>query len=213
MVVTVSEAVRRQALDRFRLRPDRVVAVPLAAAAHFRPVEAHPQAPYFLYVGAIEPRKNLPALVDAWRAVRRRYAIDLVLAGKARVDASRLREEPGLRILGEAPEERLPELYSGAVAFVFPSLYEGFGLPVLEAMQCGGCVIASRAVMEAGGDAAVYADTAEEIARAMRMALEMPGWLAERREKSLARAAEFSWERTARLTHGVYREALHRFAN
>jgi glycosyltransferase involved in cell wall biosynthesis len=213
MVVTDSEAVRRQALDRFRLRPDRIVAVPLAAASHFRPVEAPTQPAYFLYVGAIEPRKNLGTLVDAWRAVRRRYAIDLVLAGRARVDASRLREEPGLRILGEVPEQRLPELYSGAVAFVFPSVYEGFGLPVLEAMQCGACVIASRAVMEAGGDAAVYADTAEEIARAMRAALEMPGWLSERRERSLARAAEFSWERTARLTYSVYQEALHRFAN
>jgi glycosyltransferase involved in cell wall biosynthesis len=213
MVVTDSEAVRRQALDRFRLRPDRIVAVPLAAAAHFRPVGAPPHPPYFLYVGSIEPRKNLLTLVDAWRTLRRRCAVDLVLAGKVRVDGSRLQEEPGLRILGEAPEQRLPELYSGAVAFVFPSSYEGFGLPVLEAMQCGACVIATRAVMEAGGDAAVYADTAEEMARAMRTALEMPGWLSERRERSLVRAAEFSWERTARLTYCVYQEALHRFAN
>ena len=88
MVLTVSEAVRKQVLDRFRVRPDRVAAVPLAAAAHFRPVPpAHAGDPYFLFVGTLEPRKNVPALIDAWRAVRRECAIDLVLAGRRRDDA------------------------------------------------------------------------------------------------------------------------------
>src|SRR5262249_49708913 len=151
MVLTVSQAVRREAIDRFRLHPDRVAAVPLAADLRFRPVPvppALPDAPYFLFVGTWEPRKNLPALLDAWRTVRRDYPIDLKLAGRKRADAPPIHAEPGLHLLGEVPEDRLPELYSGALAFVYPSHYEGFGLPVLEAMQCGACVIASRAVRE-----------------------------------------------------------------
>jgi glycosyltransferase involved in cell wall biosynthesis len=213
MIVTPSEAVRKQAIERFRLRPDRIVAVPEAAASWFRRVETPPGTPYFLFVGALEPRKNLPALVKAWREVRRHHAIDLVLAGRRRADFPELREEAGLRLAGEVPDEQLPELYSGALAFVYPSLYEGFGLPVLEAMQCGACVIASRAVAETAGDAAAYADGAEELARAMRAVAERPEWAADLRVRSLARAREFSWERTARMTHQVYEEARRCFGD
>ncbi len=211
MVVTPSEAVRKQAMERFRLKAERVVATPEAAAGWLHPVDAAPQTPYFLYLGALEPRKNLPALVEAWREVRRRHHIDLVLAGRRRADCPPLGEEPGLQLLGEVPDERLSALYSGAVAFVYPSLYEGFGLPVLEAMQCGACVIASPAVAETGGGAAVYASGAAEMASAMLRAAEDPEWRAERRASSLARAREFSWERTARLTYEVYKEACERF--
>ena len=158
MVITPSESVRKQAMERFGLRPERVVAVPEAAAPWFAPVEPAPieLAPiepnirrnrrYFLFVGTLEPRKNLAALVEAWREVGREHAVDLVLAGRRRADYPPLPDEPGLEILGEVSDEQLPALYSGAVAFIYLSLYEGFGLPVLEAMQCGACVIASRAV-------------------------------------------------------------------
>jgi glycosyltransferase involved in cell wall biosynthesis len=211
MVITPSETVRKQAMERFRLRPERVTAVPEAAAGWLRPVEGRSDTPYFLYVGPLEPRKNLPALVEAWREVRRRHPIDLLLVGKRRADCPPLAEEPGLRLLGEVPDEQLSELYSGALAFVYPSHYEGFGLPALEAMQCGACVIASSALRETGGDAAVYADGAAEMVRAMLRAAEDAGWLAECRARSLARAREFSWDRTARLTREVYREACKRF--
>ena len=217
MIVTPGEAVRKQAIERFRLRPERIVAVPEAAAVWFRPVAAGrplgPATPYFLFVGTLEPRKNLPALVEAWREVRRHHAVDLVLAGRRRADFAALAEEPGLRIMGEVPDEKLPQLYSGALAFVYPSLYEGFGLPVLEAMQCGACVIASRAVAEAAGDAAVYAGTPGELARAMSEAVARPEWRAEMGARSLQRAREFSWERTARMTHEVYEEARRRFGH
>lgn len=217
MIVTPGEAVRKQAIERFRLHPDRVVAVPEAAASWFRRVDTRAGQetgpPYFLFVGTLEPRKNLPVLVEAWREVRRHHAIDLVLAGRRRADCPELPEEQGLRLVGEVPDEQLPGLYSGAFAFVYSSLYEGFGLPVLEAMQCGACVITSRAAAEAAGDAAVYADGAEELARAMRAVAERPEWAEELRARSLARAREFSWERTARMTHQVYEEARRRFGD
>jgi glycosyltransferase involved in cell wall biosynthesis len=211
MVVTPSDAVRKQAIERFRLRPERVAAVPEAAAGWLRPVETRPETPYFLFVGALEPRKNLPALVEAWRGLRRRHKIDLLLAGRRRADCPPIPEEPGLRMLGEIPDEELSALYSGALAFVYPSLYEGFGLPVLEAMQCGACVIASRALEETGGPAAVYADSVEDLTRAMLRAAEDPAWRADCQSRSLARAREFSWERTARRTRQVYEEARKRF--
>src|SRR5205807_344438 len=90
---------------------------------------------------------NLRFLVDAWRPVRDRYGVELALAGRRREDFAALPAEPGLRILGEALERDLPSLYSQALAFVYPSLYEGFGLPVLEAMQCGAFVAKPRALL------------------------------------------------------------------
>jgi glycosyltransferase involved in cell wall biosynthesis len=212
MVVTPSEAVRRQAIERFSLHPDRVAVTPEAAPAWLRPVEAPPaDPPYFLFVGALEPRKNLGALVEAWREARRTVAVDLVLAGARRADGPVFAPEPGLYVLGEVPEESLPALYSGALAFVYPSLYEGFGLPVIEAMQCGTCVIASRAVAEAAGEAAIFADTAAALVSAMRAVATRPELRSRHRELGLRRAAEFSWRRTARLTREVYDEARRRF--
>jgi len=213
MVITPGEMVRKQAIDRFRLKPDRVVAIPEAAAPWLQPVTPPPsdRAPYFLFVGTLEPRKNLDQLLAAWRELRRTHPVDLMLVGRRREDFLALTEEPGLRIAGEVPDADLPALYSGALAFVYPSSYEGFGLPVLEAMQCGACVIASRAVVEAGGDAAVYADSTPELVAAMAVAATRPEWVNERRARSLARASLFSWDRAAQATHEVYEEARRRF--
>jgi glycosyltransferase involved in cell wall biosynthesis len=213
MIVTPGETVRKQAIERFRLHSDRVVAIPEAAAPWMRPVAtAPPRTPYFLFVGTLEPRKNLDSLLAAWRETRLQHAVDLVLVGRRREDFPPLPEEPGLRVAGELPDQDLPALYSAALAFVYPSAYEGFGLPVLEAMQCGAPVIASRAVAEAGGDAVAYADTVPELVEAMSIAATTPDWIAERRARSLARAALFSWDRTAAATHDVYLEARRRFA-
>jgi len=211
MVITPGEQVRQEVIARFQLSPDRVVAVPEAAAEWFAPVAVRPEPPYFLFVGTIEPRKNLPLLIEAWREARKRHAVDLVVAGRRRADAPAIPAEPGLRLLGEVPDERLPALYSGAIAFVYPSLYEGFGLPVVEAMQCGACVIASPALRETGGTAAVYAGNAREFAQAMIAAIEHPEERAAWAARSLARAAEFSWQRAARQTFEVYQEARRRF--
>jgi glycosyltransferase involved in cell wall biosynthesis len=191
-----------------------VVAVPEAAPSWLRRVEVPPPArPYFLFVGTIEPRKNIEACVAAWREVRNSRPVDLVIAGRRRADGPAIREEPGLRLAGEVADSELAALYSGAAAFVYPSHYEGFGLPVLEAMQCGVPVIASHAVAEAAGDAALYASDAKEIAEAMRALLHDAAFAAGYQAKSLARAAEFSWDRAAGETHQVYEEARRRYAS
>lgn len=217
MVLTLSEAVRRRAIERFALDGERVVAVPLAAADSLRPVAVVPAAePYLLYVGTIEPRKNLPMLVEAWRAVRARRRVRLVLAGRRREDGPVFESGDGLEVLGAVEEEQLAALYSGAVAVVYPTFYEGFGLPVVEAMQCGAPVITSRdeSVVEVAGGAALHCDAVrpEEWVAAITGLLDDPGRWAEMRARGLARAGEFSWERTARETLAVYRraEALYR---
>jgi glycosyltransferase involved in cell wall biosynthesis len=215
MVITPAESVRRQALERWRLEPDRVVAIAEAAAPWLLPVEAAAdqpvRTPYFLFLGTLEPRKNLETLVEAWRMVRRGLDVDLVLAGRRRADGPAFAPEPGLRLAGEVADGELAGLYSGAVALVYPSRYEGFGLPVVEAMQCGAPVIASLAVAEAAGDAACYFAGGNELAEAMRRMASDAVWRASWREKSLERASQFSWKRAAERTREVYREAIERF--
>jgi glycosyltransferase involved in cell wall biosynthesis len=216
MVITPSEAVREQAIQRFRIEASRVVRVPHAAGLNFVPVEPAPAGePYLLYVGTLEPRKNLPMLLDAWREVRKRHPVDLVLAGRRREDFPEPGSEPGLRLLGLTAEEELPKLYSGALAVVYPSYYEGFGLPVLEAMQCGAAVIASRdpAIAEVAGEGAILVDAKDRRAwvEALTSLFEQPERIRTLREKALARAGEFSWDKTARLTREVYAEAVRRF--
>jgi glycosyltransferase involved in cell wall biosynthesis len=215
MVVTPSETVRRQVIERFGIHPGRIVSVPLAASPHFRPVpQTRSSTRYFLFVGTLEPRKNLETLAEAWRAVRKDHEVDLVLAGRSRSDAPSLTSEPGLRILGEVDERDLPALYSSALACVYPSLYEGFGLPVLEAMQCGTAVLTSRdpAIRELAGGAAVQVEARDTKAwvEAMTAAVTQPDRLGTWREKALERAKSFSWDRTAALTREVYTEAIRR---
>jgi glycosyltransferase involved in cell wall biosynthesis len=220
MIITPGEKVRRAAIQRFGLAPDRVVAVPEAAAHWFRPVEnagAVPVPPYFLFVGTLEPRKNLETLLEAWREVRRKHAVDLVLAGRRRADAPEIQPEPGLRLAGEVPDSELPALYSGALAFVYPSHYEGFGLPVLEAMQCGAVVITSRdpAIQEVSGGAAVHveAEDTQALAEALTAAVRSPENFAGLREKALRRSRDFTWQSTARRTREVYDSARRIFGS
>ena len=148
--------------------PDRVVAVPLAASAMFRPRRGSSSCraakPYFLFVGTLEPRKNVARLIEAWREVRKTHDVDLVLAGRARAGFPAPATRAGsARLWALCPKPICLALYSGALACVYPSLYEGFGLPVLEAMQCGAVVVTSRdpAIMEvSGGEAAIHAPRA-----------------------------------------------------
>lgn len=216
MIVTPSEAIRRAAMDRFRIQAARIVAVPLGVSGWFHPVvTSGSRKPYFLYVGTLEPRKNLGMLLDAWRAARKEIDADLVLAGRIRDDFKEVAPEPGLHVLGQVEESALPELYSAAIACVYPSLYEGFGLPVLEAMKCGAAAIASRdpAIQEVAGEAALCLDATDTKAwmEALKHAATDAEWRKAMAAKALARAAEFSWEQTAKRTREVYVEAVHRF--
>ena len=216
MLITPSEAVRKQAIERFHLQAARVVAVPHAAARQFRPVKVPPEgSPYLLYVGTLEPRKNVSLLLEVWRELRRAHPVDLVLAGRRRKDCPEIAPEQGLRLLGLTPEEELPKLYAGALACLYPSYYEGFGLPVLEAMQCGALVVASDdpAVAEVAAGAAILLDPRDKRAwiETLGALLANPQQIQAMRERGLARAAEFSWTKSARLTREVYAHAAERF--
>lgn len=219
MVITPSDVIRKEAIEQFRLAPERVISVPLAASEHFRPAvndgnQTPRRKPYFLFVGTLEPRKNLPVLVEAWRTVRSETPVDLVIAGRRRADFVELAAEEGLVIEGPVEERDLPALYSNAAAVIYPSLYEGFGLPVLEAMQSGAVVIASRdpALMEvSGGEGALHVDAQDAHAWAEALRAALAGSLGGLRDAALKRAASFSWQKTAIRTHEVYLEARRRF--
>lgn len=163
--------------------------------------------PYVFYAGSLSPRKNMARGVCAFANLAPEFPHDLVVtAGKswrdgeveAEVDRCGVRDR--FRRLGAVPAEDLPALYAGADVFFFPSLYEGFGLPVLEAMACGCPVVAANAsaIPEAAGGAAELADPLDEaaLAAALRRVLADPGWAAELRAAGRARAAECSWDRT-----------------
>jgi alpha-1,3-rhamnosyl/mannosyltransferase len=215
MVITPSDAVRRDAIERFHLQHDRVIAVPLAASASFRPIPApEHNRPYLLYVGTLEPRKNVGLVLDLWRELRREHPIELILAGRRRADFPEIPPEPGLRVLGLTPEEELPGLYSGAVACLYPSYYEGFGLPVLEAMQCGALVIASNdpAIREVACDSAILLDVRDRSAwlEALQTAITQPAAMRAWRQRAVTRSGHFSWIKTAKLTKAVYEQAIRR---
>jgi len=216
MVITPTEAIRRAAMERFHLQHDRVVAVQHAANPCFRPLPtAASRPPYVLYVGTLEPRKNIGLILDLWRELRREHEVDLVLAGRQRTDFPSIPPEPGLEVLGYTADEALPALYSGAAACLYPSHYEGFGLPVLEAMQCGALMLASRdpAIMEVAGDGAILIDTQDRAGwlEALRTAVMHPERMVGIRERALLRAGQFSWTKTAQLTREVYEQAIQLF--
>lgn len=203
-VITPSEAVRKEVMERFRVPAERVRAIPLAAAECFEPVAIRAGGrPYLLTVGAREPRKGLHVALAAWRACRQE--LDLVVVGRDQGVAAT--PEEGVRYTGVIGDQELAVLYSGAAAFLFPSEYEGFGLPVLEAMQCGAPVVISRdpALRETAGGAAQTAGEVEEwVAAIGRAAAQREHY----RAAGFARARQFTWRRTAELHHEVYENAL-----
>ena len=228
-VIAVSETTRGEILARYRLPPARVVVVPEAAAPHFVPLPPPALAavraryglvrPYVLFVGYLEPKKNLDVLLAAVARLRRARAwgeTELVVVGAPGwgADPARRAQALGLdgavRFVGAAPDADLPALYGGALAFAFPSLWEGFGLPVLEAMAAGAPVVASNrgALPEVTAGAALLVEPAPEpLADALAGLLADPALRERLRAAGLARAAAFSWERTARETLAVYRAA------
>jgi glycosyltransferase involved in cell wall biosynthesis len=230
-VIAPSEHTRRDLVATYGLDPERVSVVPLAAGPHFRPVTDGAQleavrrrygiaGDYVLAVGSIQPRKNLARLVRAYsdlRRVRGRSNLpQLVLAGKqAWLYGETLRaiEAEGVAdstvLTGYVRESDLPALYSGALCFVYPSYFEGFGLPPLEAMSCGTPVVAGdrTSLPEVVGDAGLLIDPFDTgaLAHAVERLLDDPDLRADLRERGLGRARLFDWRETARLTLQVYR--------
>jgi glycosyltransferase involved in cell wall biosynthesis len=165
------------------------------------------EGPYVLWTGTIEPRKNLPGLLDAWGRIR--TEAELVLVGPRGWNED-VESRPGVRTLGFVPWDDLGPLYAGAEAFVFPSLMEGFGLPVLEAMAQGTPVVTSRGTSteELADDAGVLVDPGNpaDIARGLERVLTEPALARELREAGPLRAAEYTWARTADLVIAAYLE-------
>ncbi len=199
-VIAVSEFTKRELVELLHVDEARVRVVPNAVAPPFAPDGERAAGDYVLAVGTLEPRKNLPRLAGA----ARRAGVELRIAGARGWGGV---EAAGATFLGFVPDEELARLYRGALCVVYPSLYEGFGIPVLEALACGAPVVTSRgtAMAELVDGAAVLVDPRDEesIAEGIREAIARRDELA-RKGPDVARS--YSWARSAASTVDVYRE-------
>ena len=230
-IITPSESVRSEVCEHLSIGPEKVVAIPEAARRMFRPVplaetvavrrRLKVEDEFILFVGTIEPRKNLLTLARAFDEINRNTPLrpQLVIAGREGWLNDELfsylkSAEMGARVrfTGYVSDQDLRALYSSCRAFVYPSLYEGFGLPPLEAMACGAPVITSRinSIRETVGQAARLVSPTDfhELSEAIVHLLEDSGEREQLSSAGLQRAAGFSWERTAAATLDVYREVL-----
>jgi len=232
-ILTLSEFSRRDIIGTYGIDSNRVSVTPPAAARQFAPVTNATelrrirtsygiQRDYILALGSIQPRKNLVRLINAYTALRRvrpeTELPQLVLAGKRgwlEAETIRAAEQSDARrdilLIGYVPDSDLPALYGSALCFAYPSYYEGFGLPVLEAMQCGTPVIAGNrtSLPEVIGSAGVLVDPFDEsaIAHGLLELIDRRDLRDQLRIKGLARAAQFDWTTTARLTLQAYERA------
>ncbi len=223
-IITVSEYVRSEIIEELRIPAHAVTTIHEAADPLFYPrdresveaMRASMNLPkdYLLFVGTLEPRKNLSMLIEALAACK--HDVPLVLTGwkgwgekEWQEKAKRIGLGNRIHFTGYVDEESLARLYSGALSLVYPSLYEGFGLPLLEAMACGTPVICSNAASlpEVAGDAALLINphNAEALTHAIDCVCEDDMLRTRMKERGLERAAHFSWEKTARQTLEVFR--------
>jgi glycosyltransferase involved in cell wall biosynthesis len=235
-IIVPSEHTRRDICETYGIKSTRVSVTPLAAPSHFAPVCDESEVSrvrelygirgdYVLTVGSIQPRKNLARLMAAYaglRAARPQANLpQLVLVGKRAWlydETLSAVEKLGLSDLtvltGYVSEADLPALYTGALCFVYPSYFEGFGLPPLEAMQCGAPVIVGNrtSLPEVVGDAGLLVDPFDEeaLAEAIAQVINDAGLRARLRDRGLERARQFSWRETARLTLDAYERAAGR---
>jgi glycosyltransferase involved in cell wall biosynthesis len=228
-ILAVSEHTKREVVGLLGIPPERVIVTYDAARAHFRPpdpaaLEAfrtrHSLPEQFvLYVGTLEPRKNLLTLLEAYSQVARQSQVPLLIGGGKgwmfapifkRVEALQLREQ--VHFVGYLEEEELPLWYAAATLFVFPSLYEGFGMPPLEAMSCGTPVVTSNSssLPEVVGQAGVMVSPTDDsaLAEAILRLLQDATLRDELRERGFAQARAFSWRTTAERTLAVYERAF-----
>ncbi|HKY19971.1 MAG TPA: glycosyltransferase family 1 protein [Vicinamibacterales bacterium] len=231
-ILTVSESSKRDILKFFKVSPDKIVVTPNAIDDRFSapPSDEHVtdtreryqlSHSYLLYVGNIKPHKNLERLIEAFHLVRNqgRSELELLIIGDEISKLQALRRAVHkydihryVRFLGYVPDKTLAVLYRLASVFVFPSLYEGFGLPPLEAMASGTPVVTSNvsSLPEVVGNAAVLVDPydAAAIAHGIATVLRSTHLRGELRERGLNRVQEFSWARSVRRVRNVYDEVL-----
>ena len=231
-VIASSEYSRQDLIDTYRLSPEKVTAIPLAAPVSYRPITEKDeldrirkkydvQGDFVLGVGSIQPRKNLGRLISAYAmlAEKRDDLPPLLLVGKKALlfeetlnatDMHGVKDR--VRFTGYVPDEDLPPLYSAATCFVYPSFFEGFGLPPLEAMQCGTPVITGdrTSLPELIGDAGIRVDPfdAGKIADSIEKRLTDVSLRKYMSERGLERAKQFSWEATARQTLGIFERIM-----
>jgi glycosyltransferase involved in cell wall biosynthesis len=227
-IIVFSESTKGDLLSRCDARPEKIAVIPLAAGPMFRPVEDPDRIAevrrkygitkkYILYLGNVQPLKNLPRLFTAFKMIRDklRGECQIVVGGKKRWFQQRVNNavkgyqlDEDVLFTGYVDEGDAPALYTGAEIFVFPSLYEGFGMPLVEAMSCGVPVVTSNvsSIPEVVGDAALLVNPCDEIelAEAMFTLLTNGPLRRKMREAGLGRARLFSWRRTAERTLAVY---------
>jgi glycosyltransferase involved in cell wall biosynthesis len=230
-IITDAESGRQEIIELLKVRPEKVTAVPLGVDARFRPLppeeieqfrqEKKLPARFVLYLGTLEPRKNIPLLLRGFARLRRENpaaveGVELVLGGAKGWlydEIFRLVQQLGLEqtthFPGYVSEEELPLWYNSAECFVYPSIYEGFGLPPLEAMASGCPVITSNtsSLPEVVGKAGITVGPEDEagLATALAQLLTDPAERVLRREQGRAQAQKFTWEETARRTLEIYR--------
>jgi len=233
-IITDSEYSRNDILTTYSLPPERVTATPLAASSQFRPVKDSAElegvrkkyginGDYILTVGSIQPRKNMPRLIRAYAHLCRDAKLEtipkLVVVGKRAwlfedtLDAaenSAVRDQ--ILFVGYVPEEDLPALYTAAKCFVYPSYFEGFGIPTLEAMRCGTPTITGNRTCfpEIIGDAGLLVDPFDEraIIDALKAILSDDKLREQLKQKGIRRAALYDWKNTARQTLAVYEKVF-----
>jgi len=229
-IITVSQSSKKDIVERYHIDPKRITVVYEAPRQEFRPMNAEScreilardydiRSPFLLYVGRINARKNLERLVEAFSVLSGRgFSQQLVIVGKQDWLASRVLEkvhslslDSQIRFVGYVPNDHLPVFYNAAEVFVYPSICEGFGIPLVEAMACGVPVVTSygSSLEEVVSDAAVLADpySVSSIASALEKVLSDPALAAGLRERGLRRAGEFSEARKAGDTIRVYHQA------
>jgi glycosyltransferase involved in cell wall biosynthesis len=226
-VITVSQFSKQRILAHCRCRPEDVVVIRSAVDERFHRVDADAIAEvrarlalperYVVAVGTLEPRKNLPRVIAAWQRVRTLHRdAKLVLVGMTPAhcvdEMQRLvGNDPTIIRAGYVADEDLPAVYGGAEMAVYASIYEGFGLPVLEAMACGTPVVCSNntALPEVAGTAAILVDplNVDDIATGLDRGLSQPSVRGLLSEQGLIRAREFNWDRVATETWRVLEQA------
>ncbi len=230
-ILVDSNSVRIEAIRILGLNPERVTTIHMGIGSNFHVqtenelVEMRSRlglpTRYLLYVGTVEPRKNLTTLLRAYcdLPAKLREQCPLILGGRWGWKSEPVRElfesearHRNVRYLGYVADEELPALYGGAIALLYPSFYEGFGLPPIEAMACGTAAIVSTAdaVREVVGKQAILIDANDSTGwcKAMQRAIEERDYLENYRQSGIAHAARFSWDRAAKTTLEVYREVL-----